>query len=1311
MALLRGNGDSTWVLHWNIGSSARLWLAKPLKDTTVSIPVPIDTENSMNTFCAGQAVMPDGRLMVVGGTVVGTTGETRVAIFDPKSYNNSSRGWTVATDDTIKFGRWYASVTALGSGQMLATSGNDYFNVRMFGGLKTGSSDSLMNDFRALNLRRWLRWEDDRPNLGNRPEPRHGHSAVFQYSKGRTVFFGGVRKNLAGSQDSLLNEVRQIFVSNSDTGQQWNWDTLTVWGDPQHGYPRPRHRHTAEIVDNVMIVYGGLGKSSTGQDSVLSDVWRLIQNRNDTLKVHQWWRDTLFAVGPGARYGHTAIMDSIEDNGNKPAMIVYGGRKAPNSTFASDTVWKLRLDRADQAKPMFWQAIAWGGPGKREGHIAVLDSIDRHTSPDSHRVVVFGGEKDGEGLKNDAWALCRPEPGNAWSWHALEVDGTPPAPRKRHQAIYDVEWQRLLTFGGDTTLSAGGEKADLWSFQLDSGNPSWARLNQDNAPVARQGGAMIFDPRAVPATIPELYTNDVAGHDWDALDGAGRRLDNYPFMFQIKNGKVFYAGNGTTLGNNLSRILDPIGESWSTGTESGFTGGSAVLYYTSASAESVMKCGAPDHHDQTQLTNVTKAAVVDSTTGNTNWINRGNLPTVRRMHNLTIVPDGRVLMTGGRKSDVPEVYARTPFFYRNGNWEDADTTKRMAIDLTGRSYHSTSLLLPDARILSAAGPPVDDTLTATVFWPPYLFKNGTLEATRPSITSYPTHTVHYREPLYINIDTTGVGATAIDSIKILSLIHPGAVTHSFDMGQRFLSLPFSKTYGRLRTVLTGNANQLPPGDYLLFAVRSGVGGVPSVGKWIRVESETDATPPNAASMDVAVLGSTTYLFWGSQGDDGTGPGAATSWEIRSSSDEITDTNWNQATPFTSGTSRPANTTESVAFSSWEGIWYAVKIFDEWGNPSAVSNSVMDPGSGGGGLAARRAADVYSSAPSVGTLSTNANAAMLRLGSGEEPNGISFYNRGPNPLCVDSVTIHGARDRNDTLVYAVAGRLYTGIRRSPAFVRSSRAGELTAAFAESTGHTALPGDTLTARLGTGQHLWIETDGADPGNSSGASGIALEVSSGGNWTPSAVRYPVIDGDGWLEPGVAADSLRLVLRGGYTLKALSAVEPIEAEPAVHLLELQLEHSRIGPLDAATLANEDAVLLSGERLTVTFSSRQGGLTNDRVFAGFKTSLGTVPAARAQGVRQLPAQFALSQNEPNPFGDGTLIRFALPVKSSVTLDVFDVHGRRVKTLAKGEWPAGYHALEWNGRDAQGRRVSPGIYLYRMYAGPFHASRKLAVLP
>ena len=62
-------------------------------------------------------------------------------------------------------------------------------------------------------------------------------------------------------------------------------------------------------------------------------------------------------------------------------------------------------------------------------------------------------------------------------------------------------------------------------------------------------------------------------------------------------------------------------------------------------------------------------------------------------------------------------------------------------------------------------------------------------------------------------------------------------------------------------------------------------------------------------------------------------------------------------------------------------------------------------------------------------------------------------------------------------------------------------------------------------------------------------------------------------------------------------------------------------------------------------------------------------------------------------------------------LEVFDIHGRRMKTLTRGEWKAGYHSVEWNSEDSQGRRVSPGVYLYRMTAGSFLASRKLVVIP
>ena len=101
----------------------------------------------------------------------------------------------------------------------------------------------------------------------------------------------------------------------------------------------------------------------------------------------------------------------------------------------------------------------------------------------------------------------------------------------------------------------------------------------------------------------------------------------------------------------------------------------------------------------------------------------------------------------------------------------------------------------------------------------------------------------------------------------------------------------------------------------------------------------------------------------------------------------------------------------------------------------------------------------------------------------------------------------------------------------------------------------------------------------------------------------------------------------------------------------------------------------------------------------------------RRQAVANLPVAFTLGQNQPNPSRVKTSIKFALPVRSHVLLAVFDVNGRRIRNLTNDEWAAGYHTLDWDGRNTVGQKVGGGIYLYRMEAGSFRSSRKVVVLP
>ena len=92
------------------------------------------------------------------------------------------------------------------------------------------------------------------------------------------------------------------------------------------------------------------------------------------------------------------------------------------------------------------------------------------------------------------------------------------------------------------------------------------------------------------------------------------------------------------------------------------------------------------------------------------------------------------------------------------------------------------------------------------------------------------------------------------------------------------------------------------------------------------------------------------------------------------------------------------------------------------------------------------------------------------------------------------------------------------------------------------------------------------------------------------------------------------------------------------------------------------------------------------------------------------PQDLDLDQNYPNPFNSGTVIRFALPQRAEVELNVYNLAGQQVATLVQGVRPAGTYALNWDGRDAAGRALASGAYLYRLRAGTATQTCKLLIL-
>ncbi len=93
-----------------------------------------------------------------------------------------------------------------------------------------------------------------------------------------------------------------------------------------------------------------------------------------------------------------------------------------------------------------------------------------------------------------------------------------------------------------------------------------------------------------------------------------------------------------------------------------------------------------------------------------------------------------------------------------------------------------------------------------------------------------------------------------------------------------------------------------------------------------------------------------------------------------------------------------------------------------------------------------------------------------------------------------------------------------------------------------------------------------------------------------------------------------------------------------------------------------------------------------------------------------LPTVLALNGNFPNPFNPMTKISFDLPRSTKVSLEVFDLRGRKVQTLVSENLSAGQHAVLWNGTDGSGRQVSSGTYFYRLQADGSTMTNKMLLL-
>lgn len=378
---------------------------------------------------------------------------------------------------------------------------------------------------------------------------------------------------------------------------------------------------------------------------------------------------------------------------------------------------------------------------------------------------------------------------------------------------------RLFVTGGHipgTAFGIGAPQTDFFASTTQTWTPgpllNQARWYPTNVPLAN-GRTLIFGgdvDLSTSATTVESY--DPVSNTLTTLpSSANRDLNLYPRMHLLTGGTIAWVNHAKT------RTFDPATNRWSRPVASLNFGsrGDTLSSVALPGLDEILVIGGANNPSGTTAT----TEIIDFSNPSPQWRYSGPMNFARENGNAVMLPDGTVLMVGGGLG--PKNY-QNPVLFAELFDPVTETWTVMDAQAIPRMYHSTAVLLPDGRVLSAGqdhGTPVSNQRTGEIFSPPYLFKGP-----RPTITSAPP-SVGYGQPFSVTTPDAS-------SITRVALIAPGSVTHAIDNGQRYVELPFSVSGTTLNLTSPPDGNQAPPGAYMLFIVNAS--GVPSVATWVQI---------------------------------------------------------------------------------------------------------------------------------------------------------------------------------------------------------------------------------------------------------------------------------------------------------------------------------------------------------------------------------------------------------------------------------------------------------------------------------------------
>ncbi|HEX2267900.1 MAG TPA: galactose oxidase-like domain-containing protein, partial [Pyrinomonadaceae bacterium] len=380
-------------------------------------------------------------------------------------------------------------------------------------------------------------------------------------------------------------------------------------------------------------------------------------------------------------------------------------------------------------------------------------------------------------------------------------------------------------------------------------------------------------PDTDPNPFPEKYTFVPGGHGSVAMytqdQNPAGAVDLYPLLHLLGDGRILVAGTG-------SRYFDP-NDPTMAGHFLGYPSGGITpgpnpgqsryaqssAMYDVASGKILVMGGTPGLGG-TPI----KEAVAANTSIAQPWTPVGSMDFKRKFHTATILPDGKVLVSGGTQCTGGNNITCTEFPNANGAvltpelWSESAPNEwpNMAASPSGipRVYHSIALLLPDARVLIGGGglpgalgepgagsDPNSNQFRgyghpdAEIYSPPYLFDGNGQPAPRPAITSIQTKKIGLGQTMQVGY-SSGVAITSAVLVRL------GSVTHGNNQDQRRIPLVFSVNGSNLNVTMPPNGQMCPPGPYMLFILNAN--GTPSVARIINVSTTAQPLPPSGETV-------------------------------------------------------------------------------------------------------------------------------------------------------------------------------------------------------------------------------------------------------------------------------------------------------------------------------------------------------------------------------------------------------------------------------------------------------------------------------